>query len=44
MCIGDRVRNVRNLKRKDIDSSVTRVLEAVGLRETMDQMLSLIHI
>lgn len=34
------VRNVRNLKKKQIDEEVGSVLEAVGLSETIDQMPS----
>ncbi len=34
------VRNVRNLKKKQIDEEVASVLEAVGLSETIDQMPS----
>ncbi|WP_295773080.1 ATP-binding cassette domain-containing protein [uncultured Mucilaginibacter sp.] len=32
------VRNQKNLKRKEIDSMVERVLEAVGLKQTINQM------
>lgn len=34
------VRNQKNLKRKEIDSMVERVLEAVGLKQTINQMPS----
>ncbi len=34
------VRNQRNLKRKEIDGMVERVLEAVGLKQTINQMPS----
>ena len=34
------VRNQKNLKRKEIDEMVERVLEAVGLKQTINQMPS----